>query len=132
MIGRCVNDLQGLWGRGGERHLEAPAPQVVAELLAEQHLHVGLVVHDEDGDTHVDLSASTAARGKVTMNSANWPGSVATSIVPACCFATMSKERDSPRPVPSPAGLVVKNGSKIRTRAASGMPMPLSRTLIST
>ena len=37
---------------------------------------------------------------------------------------------DSPRPVPSPTSFVVKNGSKMRARVASSMPMPVSRTSI--
>jgi hypothetical protein len=32
----------------------------------------------------------------------------------------------SPRPVPSPTGLVVKNGSKMRGRISGAMPVPLS------
>jgi len=34
--------------------------------------------------------------------------------------------------VPAPAGLVVKNGSKTRSRCSRGIPMPLSTTLINT
>jgi hypothetical protein len=45
-------------------------------------------------------------RGSVMMNSVNTPGSVATSIVPPCCFTTMSRLIDSPSLVPSPAGFV--------------------------
>ena len=37
-----------------------------------------------------------------------------------------------PRPVPSPAGLVVKNGLNIFSLTSGGMPVPLSRILIST
>jgi len=32
----------------------------------------------------------------------------------------------SPRPVPSPTSLVVKNGSKIRSRISAGTPGPVS------
>jgi hypothetical protein len=35
-------------------------------------------------------------------------------------------ESESPSPVPSPTGFVVKNGSKIRLRTLSGMPGPAS------
>ena len=62
----------------------------------------------------------------------NSPGSVSTSIVPACCFTTMSWLSERPRPVPSPAGLVVKNGLNIFSFTSGGMPVPLSRILIST
>src|SRR5437660_841280 len=37
---------------------------------------------------------------------------------------------DRPRPVPSPTSLVVKNGSKMRSRMAGSMPGPLSETSI--
>ena len=33
---------------------------------------------------------------------------------------------DSPNPVPTPTGLVVKNGSKMRGRTSSGIPTPVS------
>jgi len=33
---------------------------------------------------------------------------------------------DKPKPVPLPKGLVVKKGSKMRDRAFSGIPEPLS------
>ena len=36
---------------------------------------------------------------------------------------------DRPSPVPLPASLVVKNGSKIRSRIVSGIPVPVSETL---
>src|SRR5215469_12745605 len=39
---------------------------------------------------------------------------------------------DRPRPVPSPAGFVVKNGLNILSLTSGGMPVPLSRILIST
>ena len=42
--------------------------------------------------------------------SVNSPGCVSTSIDPPCCLTMMSWLMDRPRPVPSPAGLVVKNG----------------------
>ena len=35
---------------------------------------------------------------------------------------------DRPRPVPSPTGLVVKNGEKILVEIFSGIPFPESRT----
>ena len=38
---------------------------------------------------------------------------------------------DRPRPVPSPAGFVVKKGLNIFSLTSSGMPVPLSRILIS-
>src|SRR5947199_586114 len=41
---------------------------------------------------------------------------------------TIPYDTESPRPLPSPGGLVVKNGSKIRGSASSGIPGPVSRT----
>src|SRR6185312_11950879 len=51
---------------------------------------------------------------------------------PPCCLTMMSWLIERPRPVPSPAGLVVKNGLKILSFKSGGMPVPLSRMLIST
>jgi hypothetical protein len=58
-------------------------------------------------------------RGKTIVNSVNTPGSVATSIVPRCCFTIMSWVIERPSPVPSPAGLVVKNGLNIFSLTSS-------------
>jgi len=74
---------------------------------------------------------SRAVRGRVITNSVNSFRLESTVIVPPCCFATMSKLSDSPRPVPSPAGFVVKNGSKILSRTSGRIPVPLSRMRIS-
>ena len=40
----------------------------------------------------------------------------------------MPSEIDSPRPVPEPVGLVVKNGLKIRSIKFAGIPPPVSST----
>ena len=49
-----------------------------------------------------------------------------------CDFAAMAGDNacttDSPRPVPSPTSLVVKNDSKMRSSVAAGMPVPVSAT----
>src|SRR4051795_1021221 len=71
-------------------------------------------------------------RGNTILNSVNSPGLVSTSIVPPCCLTMMSWLIERPSPVPSPAGLVVKNGLKIFSVSSAGMPVPLSRTRIST
>src|ERR1019366_3440712 len=71
-------------------------------------------------------------RGRTILNSVKTPGSVSTSMLPPCCFTTMSWLIDRPSPVPSPEGLVVKNGLNIFALASSGMPVPLSRIRIST
>jgi len=66
------------------------------------------------------------------MNSVNSPTSLSTVIVPPCCVVTMSWLIERPRPVPSPVGLVVKNGWNSFSRCSGAMPVPLSRTLTST
>jgi hypothetical protein len=45
---------------------------------------------------------------------------------------TISQLIDKPSPVPSPVGLVVKNGWNSLSRNSGAIPMPLSRTRIST
>ena len=55
------------------------------------------------------------------------PGAVSKSTKPSFCL-TMPWQVASPRPVPRPGGLVVKNGSKRRAAAVSSMPMPVSLT----
>ena len=65
-------------------------------------------------------------RGNTILNSVNSPGSVSTSMRPPCCFTTMSWLIERPSPVPSPAGLVIKNGLNIFSFTSSGMPVPLS------
>jgi hypothetical protein len=42
----------------------------------------------------------------------NAPTSLSTKIVPPCCWVMMSQLIERPNPVPSPVGLVVKNGWK--------------------
>ncbi len=71
-------------------------------------------------------------RGRMIRNSVNSPGSVSTSMTPACCLTMMSWLIDRPSPVPSPAGLVVKNGLNILSLTSGAMPVPLSRIVIST
>jgi hypothetical protein len=44
------------------------------------------------------------------MNAVNSPARLSTSIVLACCWMTMSQLIDSPSPVPSPVGFVVRDG----------------------
>src|SRR5947209_1092369 len=75
-----------------EIHGEAAGAEVAPELLAEQHLDIGFVVDDENQKTHLvaPVLLTAAARGSTTLNSVNSPGSVSTSIDPACCFTTIS------------------------------------------
>ena len=122
--------------RGGLRkfHGEAVGAQVAPELLAKQHLDIGLIVDHENEWTHapppdlvVALATAAAVRGRMILNSVNFPGAVSTTIEPACCLTTMSWLMERPSPVPSPAGLVVKNGLNIFSFTSGGIPVPLSR-----
>ena len=50
---------------------------------------------------------------------------LATSIDPPIAVIRLW-QMERPNPVPTPTGLVVKNGSKMRGRTSSGMPTPVS------
>ncbi len=65
--------VQRLGRRKGEFHVEASRPEVAAELLAEQRLHVRLVVDDENQHFHAALPLFWF-RGTVTLNAVNSPG----------------------------------------------------------
>src|ERR1700679_2957657 len=122
-------------GRLYKLHREAAGAQIAPELLPEQQFNVRLIVDHENGHIHArsaDLTSDVPARGSTILNSVNLPGSVSTAIEPACCFTTMSWLMERPSPVPSPAGLVVKNGLNIFSFTSGGMPVPLSRMRIST
>src|SRR6202043_601056 len=126
---------QGCRSRRRKFHQETARAQIAPELLAKQRLDIRLVVDDQDVNAQIEppeLAWATAVRGSVIINSVNAPGSVSTSIVPPCCFTTISWLIDKPSPVPSPAGLVVKNGLNIFSFTSNGMPAPLSRIRIST
>src|SRR6185503_14015365 len=95
-----------------------------AEPLGEQLGHALVVVDDQHSALHVRASSgalsssglvSCGPRGSRTRNVEPWPGTEATSIDPPCS-RTMPATIESPSPVPSPTGLVVKNGSKILLR----------------
>ena len=59
-------------------------------------------------------------------NSVPLPTSLSNVIVPFM-FVTMRCEIASPRPVPTPTGLVLKNGVNSRGRTSGGIPVPVSR-----
>ena len=61
------------------------------------------------------------------MKAAPRPGSLSTVMHPPLCL-TMPKTVARPSPVPLPAPLVVKNGSKMRAFVASSIPVPVSVT----
>src|SRR5919197_3847847 len=75
------------------------------------------------GTGHDD--SSTSRSGSRTRNRVS-PGADSTDRSPWCLLTTMRHEMSRPSPVPCPAGLVVKNGSKIRPTTSSGMPGPVS------
>ena len=56
------------------------------------------------------------------------PGAVSTPIRPPCAV-TMPWQIERPMPVPTPCGLVVKKGSKIRRLTSGGMPRAVVRDL---
>ena len=58
-----------------------------------------------------------------------WPQRFSAVIRPPIC-CTMPSVTERPSPVPSPTGFVVKNGSKMRSITAGGMPGPESSTTI--
>src|SRR5271156_5971427 len=134
LTGDGVDQLKRFGCRAREIHLEAAITNLAPELLAEQCLNVGFVIDHEDTRAHIfpPEPIDAALRGRMIRNSVKAPGSVSTSIAPPCCFATTSWLSDRPRPVPSPAGLVVKNGSNIFSFAPAGTPVALSRMQIST
>ena len=71
---------------------------------------------------------SVSATGSATTKVAPPPGVSSKDRVPPW-LKTMLWHSDRPSPVPVPTGLVVKKGSKMRDRTASGTPLPLSATL---
>src|ERR1700730_3889932 len=79
-------------GRLRKLHREAVSAEIAPELLAKQHLDIGLVVDHQNKHIHTltSLSAEVAPRGSTIRNSVNAPGLVLTSIDPPCCLTMMS------------------------------------------
>ena len=79
----------------------------------------------------IDNSVSLGAlnRGSVIVTQAPVGFRLVIVMVPPCC-STIAFTMASPRPVPLPISLVVKNGSNTFESAVSGMPGPLSDSLI--
>ena len=71
----------------------------------------------------------TSFWGSTSVKTLPSPGVLCTWMEPPNSCAR-SREIDRPRPVPWPVGLVVKNGWNIFAFTCSGMPVPLSETLI--
>ena len=90
----CIGDaLKGHGGGLRKFHCEAVGAEVAPELLAEQNLHIGLIINHENERVHMrspDLIRDVPARGRTILNSVNSPGCVSTSIDPPCCLTMMS------------------------------------------
>ena len=73
-------------------HRKATCAEVTPELLAEQNLHIGLVIDHQDKhvQTFTPGLLTDTPRGSTIRNSVNAPGSVLTSIDPLCCLTMMS------------------------------------------
>src|SRR5579863_301376 len=77
------------------------------------------------GGVAASFTTGTAVTGSSTMNLAPALGWLSNITSPPCCF-TIPYTIESPNPVPTPEGLVVKKGSKMRHAISSGMPGPSS------
>ena len=67
--------------------------QIVPKLLPEQQFNVGFIIDHKNKQVHAcppDFAIVAAARGRRILNSVNLPGSVSTSIEPACCLTMIS------------------------------------------
>src|SRR5258705_401002 len=71
--------------------------------------------------------APAAAAGSMMVKVAPRPSALSTSSLPWCA-STMLWEMERPSPIPEGSSLVVKNGSKIRSRIDWGIPLPVSLT----
>src|SRR5205807_1172530 len=83
---------ESLFSRPGKMHHIGALACFAAETLPEKLGDIGFVVDDQDTDAHDAASAAVAryARGNRTVNSVNSPTRLSTSIVPPCCWVTMS------------------------------------------
>src|SRR3990172_6899476 len=117
-----IQDQKPLRPGGGRQDLVG----VVEKKARERPEDRLLVVDAKDAGrfSHRQTSSTTGIR---TVNTAPFPGSLRTVISPLCFF-TMSEVMLRPSPVPLPTSFVVKKGSKIRFRFASGIPWPVSAT----
>src|SRR6516162_5711806 len=76
-----------------ERTMTPAHADVAAQVLAEQHLDITLIVNHENEQFHArppDWVSNAATRGRRILNSVNSPGCVSTSIDPACCLTMIS------------------------------------------
>src|SRR6266581_4589658 len=129
---RLVHQLQGLGPAFHEHHLPVGAhlAQHALKALEDQRL----IVHKKDAFLHAALLLDAPAccgMGRRMAKVVPLPTSVSNVMIPPCLSATTEWAMARPWPVPLPTGLVVKNGSKIRSRTFSGIPAPVSPMEIS-
>src|SRR4029079_17969445 len=116
----------------GERSVPRKAPDANGPRQRAQDAR--LVIDEEDAQVHdaaLTSCAAAALSGILTWNTVPRPGTESNVSVPACFSTTMLRAMARPCPVPCPKGLVVKNGSKMRTRTGPRVPpsvAPLSPT----
>src|SRR5215831_14485479 len=84
--------IQCLLARGGEMHNVFALARLTAKPLPKQIGDIRLIVDDQDTHTHDAASPKTVLylRGNRTVNSVYSPTRLSTSIVPPCCWVTMS------------------------------------------
>src|SRR6185295_3610997 len=127
--GRARRELERPLRLGEGVHLEAELLE-----LALQHLAQRVVVVDEQHAT--TLHAGTSALASVALSSGMRtrkrapPAGARETEIEQPWPSTMAATSESPRPVPSPGGLVVKKGSKMRSTSSTGTPSPSSSTSI--
>src|SRR5581483_8065327 len=91
-----------------------------------------LIVSDQDPrdfGIHGHGSGLAAATGRKHVTVVPRPSSLSMSMAPRCCSTIWWQMA---RPRPRPWSFVVKKGSKMRARAAGGIPVPSSMTCAST
>src|SRR5207247_944660 len=123
--GLALRQAHARFAAGGQADAVALPPEHLGQQLAGYPVVVG----DEQrlGRAHAPSSAGGSDTRKVVPR----PSALSTSMCPPCSRTT-SAVIQSPRPTPLPDAFVEKNGSKIRPRASSAMPEPVSATEICT
>src|SRR6266404_4381669 len=129
---RLAHQLKGLGAAVHKHHF--PCAAHVSQHALEPLQNERLIIHKKDPLLHAAfLSCAVTARGRGSRIAkvVPLPTSVSKVMVPPCLSATTECAMAKPWPVPLPTALVVKNGSKIRSRTCFGIPAPVSPTQIS-
>src|SRR6185312_1916120 len=116
--GRGARRRQGAVVIAGGRHRVAPLAQGAPEPLAKDVV----VVDQQDGPGGGHGALPTGSERMAVVPA---PGVERIDSSPPS-RSTMARARKMPRPIPRPAGLVVKNGSPTRARSSGAMPAPRS------